>query len=131
MKKILQFFKQCPAFSAISLREDFLAPEAGSAAIVPDGGDEILRRYTSGDVLGQFNIKLLLREGFTGEAGQFFEMLSDWIEEGGTPLPELGGNKTAQYVEVVEGPKLIKTEVGAGIYEMKFRLVYYRKGVTV
>ena len=131
MKEILLFFKQCPAFSSVALREDFLAPKPGSAAIVPDGGEMVLKQYTSGDMLGQYNIKLLLRESYTGEAGKLFEIISEWIDEGQADLPVLNGNKTAQYAQVVEGPRLIKTEVGAGIYEMKFRLVYYRKGVMV
>ena len=130
MKQIVEYFKKCPAMSGRTLREDYFAPESGSAAIMPDGGEKVLKQYTSGDMLGQYKFKLLLRENFVGKAGNFFDQLSEWIAGGSQNLPELGANKTTQYIEVTEGPALIKTEVGAGVYEMKFRLVYYRKGVT-
>ena len=131
MKQIVEFFKKCPEMVAVTLREDYLAPGPGSAAIVADGGEQVLRLYTSGDILGQYNFKLLVRENFTGGAEKLFTGLSDWLEQGKEKLPEMSGNKTAEYIEVAEGPSLIKTEVGAGIYEMKFRLVYYRKGESL
>lgn len=127
MKEIIDFLKECPAFSGVELREDFLSARSGSAAIVPDGGKQLLRRYTSGDLLGQYNFKLLVRENFTGQANRVFGMFSEWIDKGN--LPDLSGDKTAQYIEITEGPALIKTETGAGIYDMKFTLVYYEKGV--
>ena len=127
MKEMIEFLKSCPAFSDVSMGEDFLSPCSGSIALVPDGGVQVAKRYTSGDVLGQYNFKLLLRENFTGQASKIFAGFSDWISDGN--LPALDGDKTAQYIEITEGPALIKTEVGAGIYDMKFTLVYYSKGV--
>ncbi len=129
MKEMVDFLKKCPAFSGIALREDFLSPVSGSAAIVPDGGKQIVKRYTSGDMLGQYNFKLLVRENFTGQAGSIFREFSEWVAKGN--LPCLGGDKIAQYIDITEGPALIKTEVGAGIYDMKFTLVYYEKGVRI
>ena len=129
MKKIVDFLKGCPAFSDVNLGEDFLSPKSGSVAVVPDGGAQVVKRYMSGDMLGQYNFKLLLRENLTGQADKIFSEFSEWINGGN--LPDLDGDKTAQYIEITEGPALIKTEVGAGIYDMKFRLVYYRKGETV
>lgn len=129
MKKMVDFLKRCPAFSDVSLGEDFLSPKSGSAAVVPDGGAQLVKRYTSGDMLEQYNFKLLLRENFTGQANKIFRGFSDWISNGN--LPDLDGDKIAQYIEITEGPALIKTEVGAGIYDIKFTLVYYRKGVRI
>ena len=129
MNVMVEFLKKCPAFSDVTLGEDFLSPKSGRVAVVPDGGAQVVKRYTSGDMLGQYNFKLLLRENFTGQADRMFSGFTDWINEGNLPLLE--GDKTAQYIEITEGPALIKTEVGAGIYDMKFSLVYYGKGVRV
>ena len=129
MKEMMEFLKKCPAFSGMELREDFLSARSGSAAVVPDGGKQLLRRYTSGDLLRQYNFKLLLRENFTGQADRVFREFTEWIDKGN--LPVLSGDKTAQYIEITEGPALIKTETGAGIYDMKFTLVYYEKGVRI
>ena len=84
--------------------------------------------YASGDSLEQICFKLMLREAFTGQAGRLFGELRQWLAEGKEKLPEIPGKGRVQYIEIADGPALIKTEVGAGIYEMKFRLVYYRKG---
>lgn len=126
MKEIVDFFKSCPALSGKCVREDYLGPEPGSLAIAPDGGEQILKQYTSGDMLGQLLFKILIRENFTGAAGVVFENISEWLINCKT-LPKLK-NKQAQYIEIAEGPDLVKTDVNAGVYEMKLRLVYYRKG---
>lgn len=131
MKQMVEFLKNCPALSGHIIREDLLAPAAGSISVVPDGGEQTLKLYTSGDMLGQYNFIILLRENFTGEAGVLSYKLSDWISSEKYELPVLDKNKIAQYVEVAEGPELIKTEVGAGVFQMKLRLVYYRKGVII
>lgn len=129
MKEILQFFKKCPAFDKVNLREDFLSPLTGSSAIVPDGGEGILKRYTTGDILGQYNYKIMLREAYIGQASEFFLKLTEWLGKG--YLPDMEGEKTAQYIEITGMPELIKSEVGAGIYHMKIRLVYYAKGERI
>lgn len=128
MKEIIEFFKQFPCLVGCRIREDFLAPEEGSIAIAHDGGEQTLKVYTSGDMLGQICFKLLYRGFFTGEAGKIFDEISCKIAESKVELPVLSGGRTVQYIEITEGPAMIKTEVGAGVYEMKFRLVYYRKG---
>ena len=129
MKRITKFFEKCPCLAGRKIREDFLGPESGSVAIAHGGGNPTVKTYASGDCLEQVSYKFMLREFFLGEAGALFEKLSQWIEEGKEPLPDPGEGKKAQYIEITEGPVLVKTEVGAGVYEMKFRLVYYRKGV--
>lgn len=129
MKQIVNFLKQCPCLADKKVCEDFLAAESGSIAVVPDGGDRILKKYTSGDLLGQISVKILMRSFFTGEANRIFEQIIDWIGDESTNLPELCGDKVAQYFEIAEAPLLIKTEVNAGVYEMKLKLIYYRKGV--
>ena len=126
MKEIINFFKGCPALSGKTVREDYLGPEAGSVAIAPDGGEHIVKRYTSGDMLGQICFKMLIRENFTGAANKLYEDVLKWLDSL-KQLPEIK-NGQAQYIEIVERPVLVKTDVNAGIYEMKLRLVYYRKG---
>lgn len=129
MKEIISYLKKCPYLSDKKLYEDYLAPESGSIAILPDGGERTLKVYTSGDMLGQISFKILMRSFFTGEATDLFNRISEWICEETAELPELYGDKVAQYFEISEEPLLIKTEVNAGIYEMKLKLIYYRKGV--
>lgn len=129
MKEIIEFLKQCPCLADRKVNEDYLGPESGSIAVSYDGGEEILKVYTSGDVLGQISLKILMRSFFTGEANRIFYEISDWINSDLANLPELCGDKVAQYFEIAEAPLLVKTEVNAGIYEMKLKLIYYRKGV--
>lgn len=126
MKAIINFFRTCPALSGKTVREDYLGPESGSVALAPDGGEHILKIYTSGDLLGQICFKMLIRDNFTGAANTLFENVSQWLISVSS-LPELS-NGQAQYIEILERPVLVKTDVNAGIYEMKLRLVYYRKG---
>ena len=109
------------------MREDYLGPESGNVAIAPDGGEQKLKVYASGDMQGQICFKIMVRENFTGNASKIFEGISDWLAEQEN-LPILGGGKESQYLEISEGPALVKTDVNAGIFEMKLRLVYYRKG---
>ena len=128
MKAITDYFKKCPALSGRTIREDFLGPESGNIAIAPDRGEHTIKVYASGDMLGQISFKIMVRENFTGSANKIFEAISDWIDGEADELPELCGGKTSQYIEIIEGPALVKTDVTAGVYEMKLRLVYYRKG---
>lgn len=128
MKAIINYLKKCPVLSDLKVREDYLGPESGSVAIAPDGGEQTVKVYASGDMLGQISFKILVRENFIGSASELLLKIADWISCS-PELPDMIGNKTSQYVEVTEGPILVKTDVGAGIYEMKLRLVYYRKGV--
>ena len=130
MKEITEFFKQCPCFNGKKVREDFLSSETGSVAITHDGGERTVKKYASGDCLEQLCFKLMLRETFGGEAGRLFKALELWLTEGKQELPEMGDGYAPQYMEITEGPALVKTEVGAGIYEMKLKMVYYRKGVN-
>lgn len=127
MKVITEYFKNCPALLGKTLREDYLTPESGSVAIVPDGGEQIVKQYASGDILGQIAFKILVREYFTGAASALLDSISAWVKSQDS-MPILGGGRDAQYFEVTEGPVLVKTEVSAGVYEMKLRLIYYSKG---
>ena len=129
MKEIINFFRTCPAFSGKKVREDYLGPESGSVAIAPDGGESILKTYTSGDMLGQICFKILVRDNYTGAANALFEDISHWLISVKS-LPELSKGH-AQYIDVLEEPVLVKTDVNAGIYEMKLRLVYYREGEII
>ncbi|MFA7636777.1 MAG: hypothetical protein WCX81_03335 [Monoglobales bacterium] len=127
MKAITEYFKNCPALSGKSLRKDYLGPQSGSVAVVPDGGEQTVKKYASGDMLGQIALKLLVRENFTGAASALIDDILLWVENCGS-LPILSGGREAQYFEVAEGPVLVKTEAGAGVYEVKIRLIYYKKG---
>lgn len=129
MKEIIGFFKKCPCLADKKISENYLGPKSGSIAIVPDGGEHTLKVYTSGDMLGQISVKILMRSFFTGEANNIFEQIVDWVSEDSVKLPNLCGDKVAQYFEITQGPLLVKTEANAGIYEMKLKLIYYRKGV--
>lgn len=126
MKEIINFFRSCPALSGKAVREDYLGPESGSVAIAPDGGEHIIKTYTSGDILGQICFKMLIRDNYTGAASRLYEDVLEWLTDC-SKLPELAYGH-AQYIDIVERPVLVKTDVNAGIYEMKLRLVYYRKG---
>ena len=130
MKAIVEYFKNCPQLSGQSVREDYLDAASGSVAIVPDGGEQIIKKYASGDYLGQISFKIMVRENFTGKVSQLLESISNWIENQ-VVMPMLDLDRQAQYMEVSEGTRLVKTEAGAGIYEMKLRLVYYRKGDSI
>ncbi len=126
MREIVNFFRTCPALSGKMVREDYLGPESGSVAIAPDGGESVLKAYTSGDMLGQICFKILVRDNYTGAANELFKEITHWLTNVKS-LPELSKG-LAQYIDVLEQPVLVKTDVSAGIYEMKLRLVYYREG---
>lgn len=129
MKEITEFLKKCPCFAGKNVREDLLTPQPGSVAIAPDGGSRIVKKYASGDSLEQICFKMMMRENFGGEAGKLLETLEKWLADGSEKLPDEVDGIYPQFIEITEGPTLVKTEVGAGVYEMKLRLVYYRKGV--
>lgn len=129
MKKIIDYLKGYRPLSGRVISEDYLGPKSGSISLSRDGGEKILKSYTSGDMLCQENYKILIRHSFTGEATELLKGLCDYISEEAAELPTLSEDKTPQYFEVTDCPSLVKTETGGGIYQMKFRLVYYRKGV--
>lgn len=129
MREIIEYFKKCPCLFNYDIKEDYLGSSSTSICIAHNGGEVLIKSYASGDMLKQINFKLMLREFFTGQAGELFDGISSWIEHNDTPLPILSEDRTCEYIEVTKGPSLVKTEVSGGVYEMSFRLVYYLKGV--
>ncbi len=128
MTEIINFFKKCPVLMEKEIFEDALPPKTGCLSILPDGGEEIVKTYSTGDMLGQISFKLLIREFSDGRASKLMGEVLNWLSGPLPTLPNVLEGTVSQYIEVTDCGSLVKSEINSAVYEMKLRLVYYRKG---
>ncbi len=128
MTEIINFFKKCPVLMEKDIFEDALPPQTGCLSILLDGGEEIVKTYSTGDMLGQISFKLLIREFSDGRLAKLIAELLSWLSGPLATLPNVLKDTVSQYIEVTDCGSLVKSEINSAVYEMKFRLVYYRKG---
>ena len=96
--------------------------------------EPILRRYTDGSTLRQFNFVFASREKYGADTLQniansgFYEDFADWIEaqsESGN-LPKLSRFRIPQYIEVQSGGYVFDTDDSTARYQIQLKFVYFQ-----
>ena len=124
------FFSTCPYFSRRNIEVDFLGKDVGCYSINPVESDPLIKKYASGESLRQFTFTISGREDYdtetTTDNTTFYEKLTDWIEDADKKnlLPQLGGGKIPQKIEVLTSGHLFSDDIKSAGYMLKCRLVY-------
>ena len=114
---------------------DYLGVEQ-SYSIEPLTSDPIVRRYTDGSSVRQFQFAFTSRELYDNSDAnnatnnEFYENLSDWVDSQNklNNLPTLtDADKTALSVEAMSNGYLFDSEADTARYQIQLRLLYKKE----
>lgn len=132
IKELHEFFTRCPLLEGAELDVDYLGADGGSFTIETVPCEPVIKRYYTGGSLRQYCFLLALRRPYSMSPAEnienemLCEKLAAWAEECGenAALPELGGGKTAQRLEVTSGGYMFDEAANHARYQIGFRLTY-------
>lgn len=137
IEAVRTWLKNCTCFDEIKeFGVDFLSSDANTASIEKAPGMKTIERKVNGDTIKEMNVILRAWFPYSDEIRQniensnFYEELSDWIEEqvNDNDLPVFNANKVCTNVEVTTSDYLmaISDNMRKGCYQMQLK-VEYRK----
>ena len=135
LKGLKEYFSACPLLSGRKITTDFLSENAPAFAIYSENSQKSAKKYISGDCLFSFTFSFRARlylgkkEAENEKVSKFFEDLSDWIKSQVLKgiLPDLGKDKVVQNLEVITQPHIKNTNISDCVYEMKLKVIYYKR----
>lgn len=128
------YFSACPVVPYGAVRNSFLSENAPDFAVFSEGKEDVITKYASGDGLYQFVFSFRARllynkkDEETKENSILFFHLSNWVNEQNNigNMPEIEGVEV-QKIEPLDSGKIKNASVSDCVYEMKFRVVYYKR----
>ena len=134
IEALKNYFSACPVVPDGAVRNSFLSENAPDYAVFSEGKEEVIKKYASGDGLYQFVFSFRARLFYskkdteTRENSIFFFHLSNWVNDqrniGNMPAVE---GVEIQRIEPLDSGKIKNASVSDCVYEMKFRVVYYKR----
>lgn len=135
IESIREFISGCPLLkNGVLLNVDRLGDSEIEYTIDGEMTDPILKRYTDGSSLRQFNFIFASRESYGADTLQniansgFYEDFADWIETQSNAgnLPELDEYRVPQCIEVQSGGYVFDTDDSTARYQIQLKFVYYQ-----
>lgn len=132
---IRDFISGCPLLkNGVLLNVDRLGSTEIEYTIDGEITNPVLRRYTDGSSLRQFNFIFASREKYGSDTLQniansgFYEDFADWIENQSNSgnLPILDKYRIPQYIEVQSGGYVFDTDDSTARYQIQLNFVYYQ-----
>ena len=134
IESIREFISGCPLLkNGVLLNVDRLGDTEIEYTIDGEITNPVLRRYTDGSSLRQFNFIFASREKYGSDTLQniansgFYEDFADWIENQSNSgnLPILDKYRIPQYIEVQSGGYVFDTNDSTARYQIQLNFVYY------
>lgn len=138
IKALRNFFLQCPYLDEMAkVNVDYLGPNAVEYTIDSVPGTEIIKKYTNGDAIKQYNFVFGSKEFYGPDALQnlentgFYEKVSRWLrlKTDKNELPDLGSEREVISVEALSNGYLFHADEDRARYQIQCRLVYYEKKI--
>ncbi len=135
IESIRDFISGCPLLkNGVLLNVDRLGSTEIEYTIDGEITNPVLRRYTDGSSLRQFNFIFASREKYGSDTLQniansgFYEDFADWIENQSNSgnLPILDKYRIPQYIEVQSGGYVFDTDDSTARYQIQLNFVYYQ-----
>lgn len=135
IESIRDFISGCPLLkNGVLLNVDRLGDTEIEYTIDSDMCEPVLRRYTDGSSLRQFNFIFASREAYGADTLQniansgFYEDFADWIETQSNAgnLPILDKYRIPQYIEVLSGGYVFDTDDSTARYQIQLKLAYFQ-----
>jgi len=135
LTNIRKFLLNCPYLEGGRINADFLSENPPAYAVYAENGEKNVKVYTDGSSLEQFIFSFRMRAEYSKQISQnekislLFENISDWITEEAQKgnFPDIGQDKEIQNLEVVSSGHIKNTNAADCVYEMKCRILYYRR----
>lgn len=135
IESIREYISGCPLLkNGVLLNVDRLGDTEIEYTVDGEITNPILRRYTDGSSLRQFNFIFASREKYGADTLQniansgFYEDFADWIETQSNAgnLPELDEYRVPQYIEVQSDSYIFDTDDSTARYQIQLNFVYYQ-----
>ena len=135
IESIREYISGCPLLkNGVLLNVDRLGDTEIEYTVDGEITNPILRRYTDGSSLRQFNFVFASREKYGADTLQniansgFYEDFADWIETQSNAgnLPELDEYRVPQYIEVQSDSYIFDTDDSTARYQIQLNFVYYQ-----
>ena len=129
------FIAGCPLLkNGVLLNVDRLGATEIEYTVDGEITEPILRKYTDGSSLRQFDFVFASREKYGADTLQniensgFYEDFANWIEiqSGSGKLPELDKYRIPQYIEVQSGGYVFDSDDSTARYQIQLKFVYYQ-----
>lgn len=135
IESIRDFIAGCPLLkNGVLLNVDRLGATEIEYTVDGEITSPILRQYTDGSSLRQFEFVFASREKYGADTLQniensgFYEDFADWIERQSNAgnLPELGKYRVPQYIEVLSRDYIFDSDDSTARYQIQLKFVYYQ-----
>jgi hypothetical protein len=132
--EIRNWFASCPILQKETiLNVDTLGADPVEYEIAPLSCDPIVKKYTDGSSIRQFQFAFASREKYDGEQNMqntsFYEQLQSWVEEQSENgnLPALGNGRKARAIQILSCGYVYDTGDSTAIYQMELSLLYLQR----
>lgn len=135
IESIREFISGCPLLkNGVLLNVDRLGDREIEYTIDGEMTAPILKRYTDGSSLRQFNFIFASRESYGADTLQniansgFYEDFANWIEtqSNAKNLPKLDKYRIPQYIEAQSDSYIFDTDDSTARYQIQLKFVYYQ-----
>ena len=135
IESIREFISGCPLLkNGVLLNVDRLGDTEIEYTVDGEITNPILRRYTDGSSLRQFNFVFASRESYGADTLQniansgFYENFANWIEKQSNAknLPKLDKYRIPQYIEAQSDSYIFDTDDSTARYQIQLKFVYYQ-----
>lgn len=135
IESIRNFIAGCPLLkNGVLLNVDRLGATEIEYTVDGEMTAPVLRKYTDGSSLRQFDFVFASRETYGADTLQniansgFYENFADWIktQSNAGNLPELDKYRIPQYIEVQSGGYVFDTDDSTARYQIPLKFVYYQ-----
>ena len=135
IESLRDFIASCPLLkNGVLLNVDRLGATEIEYTVDGEMTAPILRKYTDGSTLRQFNFIFASREKYGADTLQniensgFYENFANWIETQSNigNLPKLDNYRVPQYIEVQSGGYVFDSDDSTARYQIQLKFVYYQ-----
>lgn len=135
IESIRNFIAGCPLLkNGVLLNVDRLGATEIEYTVDGEMTSPVLRNYTDGSTLRQFDFVFASREKYGADTLQniansgFYEDFANWIETQSNAgnLPELDQYRIPQYLEILSGGYVFDADDSTARYQIQLKFVYYQ-----
>ena len=133
IQELRNYFCDCPLLKQGKIGVDYLGAVATEYSINPEPCTPVIKQYTDGDTLRQYQFSFMSVEYYSSDAIEniensgFYEKFAEWIEQQDDlgNLPEIPG---IQSLEVLSSAYLFTADAKTARYMIQCRITYLNKG---
>lgn len=135
IESLYQYFLDCPLLDGRNINVDYLPAEEQEYSIEPTPAAPIIKQYTNGDSIRQYQFIFGSREYYSENVREnlnnnsFYEQFSDWVQKQSRNgvLPKLPEKMSAISMETLTQGYLYYGDTENAKYQIQCKLTYYQE----